>query len=334
MQALRRARPSLKIDIGTERVIDWHVLAGVDAVMFQRPTRKVSVQLAQVCAAQGLPIWVEFDDDFFALPEENPHHDEFMTPECHANIRAMLALADVVTVTTPDLAKVFGRFHRDVRIVPNALMTNMVGHVPDHAGKKRTPMVMWRGSRTHQIDIDAYTEPIAEVAKNHPDLTWGFQGYATSRVMRAIGPKAIRGGMLDTIAYFGAIAAARPKVLMVPLADHPFNRSKSNIAGLEATFAGAVPIVPDWPDWQVPGWLHYSDQSTFAAQLELAITMSDEEVDRRWSMAKRHIDNQLTIDTVNAKRNKIVDELEVLAFDRDARAKKRASVSPIRKGDK
>ena len=35
----------------------------------------------------------------------------------------------------------------------------------------------------------------------------------------------------------------------MPLEDNAFNRAKSDIAALEASVFGAVPIVPDWAEW-------------------------------------------------------------------------------------
>lgn len=333
LNALRKTRPNLRVEVGTDRVIDWTVLGGADAVLFQRPTTKVSVQIAAMAAHHGLPIVVEFDDDFFAIPYENPHHDDYMTPEVHANIKKILRLADVVTVATARLAKVFGELHHDVRIVPNALMTNMVGGIPDHAGKPRTPMVMWRGSKTHQIDLDAYNDDIVATSREFHGLQWAFQGYATGKVMAGIGKAAVRGGMLDNLEYFAAIAAVRPRVLMVPLADHAFNHSKSNIAGLEATFAGAVPVVPDWEEWQVPGWIRYT-RETFRQQLGAAISMSGEESDNRWRQSANHISANLTIDVINGKRHTLLDELERKSFDPKLRAAKRGIVSLRRRDEK
>lgn len=331
LNALRQKRHGLQLT-HLEKEINWASLCTGDAAIFQRPTTKNQLQVAQMCAQHGMPIWVEYDDDFFGLPEENPTHDAYMNPEAHGVIRKICALADVVTASTAELAKVFAPLNKNVRVIPNGLMTNMVGFIPDHSGQPRSDMVMWRGSKTHGIDLDAFTPEIIDASKANPAVSWAFQGWSTAKLTSGIGPKAVRGAMLDNLEYFYVISVVRPKVLMVPLADHRFNRSKSNIAGIEATYAGAVPVVPDWPEWQVPGWLHYApgDPASFRAVLQRAIDMPAEEQQIRWIMARKHIEAHLTVDIVNGKRRQILDEFEVLSASPEARARKRALVAPRR----
>jgi hypothetical protein len=38
-------------------------------------------------------------------------------------------------------------------------------------------------------------------------------------------------------------------MMVVPLRDNAFNRAKSNIAQLEATFGGMLTVGPKWPEW-------------------------------------------------------------------------------------
>lgn len=326
LHALRRQRPSLHVSVIDS--INWASLSGYDAVLFQRPTTENHVQIARMVAQHGLPVWVEFDDNFFAIPRDNPHYEQFMSPAVHQHIVRLCSVADVVTVTTQALAAVFSQFHKDVRVIPNALMTNLVGHIPDHGPEPRSPIIMWRGSNTHQRDVDTYSAQIIGAAKAHPELRWAFQGYAPYGVIEGIGPMASSGKMQDQLDYFAMLKATRPLAFIVPLADHAFNRCKSNIAAIEAVYAGAVPLVPDWPEWQIPGAATYRDQESFAAGLEELITLSDEARFLRWSKAKAYIDSHLSIDVVNSKRNALVTELEDLSMDYVARAKKRALVAP------
>ena len=240
LAALRRKRPSLQVQVVEQ--INWASLALADAVLLQRPYRPNDVTIATMCQKHGIPLWVEHDDNIFQMPVGNPAYDQYMNPDVHQRIAKICQLADVVTVSTDHLADRFAPVCRErPTVARNALMTNMVGHVPNHDGQPRMNAVFWRGSRTHQRDLDTYTLEMVQVARDNPDVLWCMQGIGPEnyRLMELI-PKARQGKMLDPLDYFVMLATTRPRVVVVPLADHPFNRSKSNIAYLEAIYSGAI----------------------------------------------------------------------------------------------
>ena len=111
---------------------------------------------------------------------------------------------------------------------------------------------------------------------------------------------------------------------MVPLADHPFNRSKSNIAYLEAIYSGAICVAPDWDEWRHPGVLTYTGKESFQAQLQRAITMPADELDAEWRRGRDYVETALTIDVVNNVRSAVLDRLEAAAFDPAVRDSHRA----------
>lgn len=326
LAALRRQRPSLHY--GMIDRITWMSMSMYDAVFMQRPTTENQVKIARMAAQHGLPIWLDYDDNFFQIPRDNPFFETFMSPSVHRNVVQLCSIANVVTVSTEALAAVFRQFHRDVRVVPNGLMTSFIGHVPNHGAEPRNPIVLWRGSNTHQRDVDMYSTQMIEASKLHPHMRWAFQGYAPYSVIEGIGPAASSGKFLDQLDYFATIRAMKPSTAIVPLADNAFNRCKSNIAALEAVYAGAVPVVPDWPEWQIPGAATYRDGSSFMRALTEVIELSDDARYLRWSKAKAYIDANLTIDVTNNKRAALVSELEELTHDYAAREEKRSRVAP------
>jgi len=326
LAALRRQRPSLHY--GMIDRISWMSMSMYDAVFMQRPTTENQVRIARMAAQHGLPIWIDYDDNFFGIPRDNPTWEVFMNPETHRNVVQICSVATVVTVTTESLAAVFRQFHNDVRVIPNGLMTSFVGHVPMHGTKQRNPIVLWRGSNTHQRDVDTYAPQIIEASKNHPSMRWAFQGYAPYSVIEGIGPAASTGKFVDQLDYFALIRAMFPVAAIVPLADNAFNRCKSNIAAIEAVYAGAVPVVPDWPEWQIPGAAKYRDNASFSEALNEVLGLSVEAHFLRWSKAKAYVDEHLSIDVTNNKRSALVTELEEASHDYASRELKRARVAP------
>ncbi len=325
LSALRHSKPGLSVQVANE--VDWVAMALADAIMLQRPCRSSQVQIAEMAAKHGVPVWVEHDDDIFSLPSDNPHHDQYMNPGVHAAAAKIANLADIVTVSTQALAERFAKFTRQPPIVvPNALMTNMVGHVPDHADKPRMNAVMWRGSITHQRDLDLYTDAMARVAAQNPDTAWLFQGIGANnyRVLEVI-TKSQRGHQADPIDYFNILASTRPKVMVVPLVDNAFNRAKSNIAWIEAIYAGAVCVAPDWPEWRRPGCFNYASTEAFPEVLNAAINLSDKTRNEHWRAGRDFVNGELAIDVVNQKRVAIMDLLSNMSESRDWRAGRRAA---------
>ncbi len=324
LSALRHARPSMSLQVAQE--VDWVALALADAIMMQRPFKGNQLQIAEMAAKHGVPLWVEHDDDIFSLPTDNPSYEVFMNPGVHATTARIAQMADIVTVSTEALAKRFAPFCRNPPIViPNALMTNMVGHIPDHGDQPRMNAVMWRGSVTHQRDLDIYTDAMAQVADRNPDTAWLFQGIGSSnyRVLESI-KKSQRGMQADPIDYFNILSATRPRVMVVPLADCAFNRAKSNIAWIEAIYSGAICVAPDWPEWHRPGCINYSTPEDFAGMLHTAINLPDDERNSLWAEGRDFIDKTLAIEVVNNQRNAVMDALTQMSESFEWRAKRRS----------
>lgn len=324
LSALQRRRPSLQVTV-TESV-NWAAMSQAGAIMMQRPMTDNQVTIAVLAARQGIPIWVDYDDNLFDVPRDNPAYETHMTPKAHENAINCVKLADIVTVSTEALAKVFRQLHRNVLVVPNALMSNLVGAVPNH-GDERNPIVLWRGGNSHQRDIDEFTPEIVAASKTS-DHRWLFHGYQPYRTIDGIGARAASAKGVDPLDYFGVLAAMRPEVMIVPLCDHSFNRSKSNIAAIEGIYAGAVPVVPDWPEWQMPGVLRYGDRPSFAAALDKALRLTKEQRHNMWNAGRKFINEVLSIDVVNSRRAGVVEFLERMSFDENQRAAKRAQIAP------
>ncbi len=327
LSALRRVRPSLSIKVA-EWPIEWVSMAMADAILIQRPHRPDQLSIAMMAKKHGIPLWVEHDDNIFSLPADNPAFDTFMRPEVHQVVAKILRMADVVTFSTIALAERMGQFVKGKAfLVPNALMTNMVGHIPDHEGKKRMDAVMWRGSITHQRDLDSHTLSMVELSKLFPEMSWIFQGLspANYRILELL-PRSQRGQSLDPLDYFGVLSATRPKIMMVPLVDNEFNRSKSNIAYIEAIYAGAICVAPDMPEWQRPGCVTYTDQRDFVGKMSWAMSMPAEEQNALWRAGRQHVEQHMTIETANHIRSAAIDHLESLAGNQRWRDQQRTTL--------
>lgn len=95
--------------------------------------------------------------------------------------------------------------------------------------------VMWGGSATHQTDLEQIVPVVMETAKRYD---WHFMGYT---------PKALEGLVtshkgVPMTGYLDEIKRIAPDVGLAPLADIPFNKTKSNIKLLEYGAIGAATV--------------------------------------------------------------------------------------------
>ncbi len=320
LAALRQKRPGLQIQVIEN--INWASLGMNDVVMLQRPHSPNQLKIAEMAVRHGLPLWVDHDDDVFNIPRGNPAYESYMNPGVHATVANILRLADIVTTSTVPLKRVVERFNPNTHVVPNALMSNMVGAIRQ-SDAPRSNLVYWRGSSTHQRDLDFYTPQMVEVAKRNPTVPWLFHGLSAANYqLLDMIPTAKKAARVDPIEYFSFISNLRPRVFVVPLDDNTFNHSKSNIAWIEATFAGAVCVAPSWEEWQRPGVLNYTPEN-FAEVLHKAINLEPPQHEALWAQAAEYVSERLDIDAVNGKRSAIIDELELKRGDLAWRSSRR-----------
>jgi hypothetical protein len=107
---------------------------------------------------------------------------------------------------------------------------------------------------------------------------------------------------LDVIDYFDNGMALAPSVMQVPLADTPFNRSKSNIAFIEGAYWGAICVVPEW--WEVPA-LSYKDNNEYYECLTLAFGANSAYTELAWNYVK----DNLLLSNINRLRVELIKNL-------------------------
>lgn len=263
--------------------LSWGNLARYSLLFFQRPFSTGQLEWARTGKQAGLPIWLDFDDHVFDVPLSNPGYRLMMKKEVIEVIDQIVALADVVTLSTPTLAKVFtARFGQDAKfqVIPNA--HNDFLFPPEALSPHSlSKTVFWRGTATHAADLWAFSKEIIEVATAHPDWQFVFAGYYPYQLNGQMEFNYVKGGEL--LKYFGFLHRLRPAITIVPLQDNSFNRCKSNIAWMESAVFGGTAIVPNWPEWHgvssVPDWPEwhsissyiYDDPQGFQLALESAI---------------------------------------------------------------
>lgn len=289
----------------------WAQAADFDVLFLQRPVSEGIFKLAEYVKGLGVKVWVDHDDNLFDLPTESRVFFDY-DDKVRRRMHEILKLADVITVSTDGMRQVMKAFGLDSIVVRNAL--NNEWHPPVKEHNARSRVVAWRGSETHVADLIYFNDPIEEavlkstdvyhffgyapwvLCHNVPYYAEGIYGEPTARV-RLHKPEDIR-------IYHDNLKKYKPRLMHVPLISNSLNAAKSNIAWIEATYAGAVCIAPDWPEWRMPGVLNYKSLEEYTQLL-----VSEQDRTAEWKKSMAYIEDNLTLSKTNEKRIEILKEL-------------------------
>lgn len=225
---------------GREHVVDV-VPPDADVVVMQRPLMRGTVDGIVHLQRHGVRVVVEVDDDFASIHPRNvsfANVNPSVSPDRnHLHLMRACSLADHVVVTTPALARRYGR-HGRFSIVPNHVPARYLDVTPEpHDGV----FVGWTGSiDTHPTDLQVTRGGVAQAVR---DTGARFAVVGTGKgVQRALGldvaPLVSGWAPLDRYPE----AMAQLDVGIVPLDDIVFNHGKSWLKGLEMAAVG-VPFV-------------------------------------------------------------------------------------------
>jgi hypothetical protein len=316
---LRKSRRDVNLIYMHVDRVSWAELALSDIVFMQRPFSLQHLDIFENARATGTKIWLDYDDDLFNIPIDNATFDTYMDKDVKQRIAHMVRHADAVSVSTPDLyEKLKGLAKGLLQIVPNAIPAEFFPW-RDRSGtnmaeRSEEIRVYWRGSKHHQADLTDYGLEIVEVAKKHPDVKFIFHGFRPWWIVKCI-ENGVDISPSDVIKFHKTMRAFRPDILIVPLADNTFNKSKSNIAWIEGTMAGAATIAPRWPEWTMPGIKSYDSDKDFRNTLDEMICQAKEDRSKLHAASNeswKYILENLTLDKVNKKRALIIDALSGL----------------------
>jgi hypothetical protein len=297
--------PNLKAQLGQDwdftstHEHSWVTMVGTDVLYLQRPFTEDHLTLAKMAEACQTKLWVDYDDDLFAVPVGNPAHQTYGKEETKRRIAQIVARAHLVTVSTPALFERLKPLNSNVVCVPNALNDDLFGKFP--APEPPHKLVLWRGSPTHDPDLASVLPEILQAVDQHQDWTFAFLGAPFWALRRALDGKknVVFSDPVDPIEYWQVIARIRPAIMLVPLERNDFNASKSNIAWIEGAWAGAVTVAPAMPEWERPGVFNYQKQSDFLEVLHHAMSIDDEEHARTIEAAREALPR---LSKVNALR--------------------------------
>ena len=293
------------IENGEGKVFDWSNMSRYNILFLQRPFLEQHAAMAEFAKRFNIKVWLDHDDNVLDVPKDNPANKHYDKEKVRANIKLCLQYADLITVSTPFLKQLFeGYGGNNIHVVPNALNTDFFGNMNQ---PKLNNIVLWRGSNTHFMDYKTVADTINKMAFRGHNL-YIIGGECKDKhndVRNLIRREYMHQPAIDVIKYHRLIRDLRPRFIFVPLVINDFNRGKSNIAWMEAAWAGGATLATYMDEWIRPGITNYYDTEDFKEKFELLLT-NDEYLIEKVKESQRHIKKHLTLNKTNRLRYKLL----------------------------
>lgn len=213
----------------------------VDVIVFQRLCNAGMTAAIPLLQEAGVTVVIEVDDDFTSIDPNNTayaaHHPTTSPDSNFLVLAEACKLADLVTVTTPALARIYGN-HGRVAVLPNRLPAAVLDvEAPPHADP---PRVGWAGSvSSHPNDLQATRGQVARVCLEHRLRFVNVGPGGTVKPLGLDGEQAT--GWVPPWEWYPTIASELD-IAIAPLAATRFNAAKSSLKLLEHSATG-VPCV-------------------------------------------------------------------------------------------
>lgn len=221
----------------------WTVLAGrFEAIRKEDVHHDVAV-LSRIVSPtfvswlrdQSIRVIMDIDDNFYAIPRTHPGWRTVGagSPTYLSQLTECLLMADLVTVTTPELVTELGKYNPKIHVIPNGWdATNPHWKIkyfhPDNIN------IGWAGTITHREDFQLILPSLLRLAKKYPWVKLLIGGDPKIYEMLRNVPERQKQFLPMVPFYFYPHVLSYLDLWLAPLVDNAFNRSKSDIKLVDA----------------------------------------------------------------------------------------------------
>lgn len=221
----------------------------VDLLVMQRVSSRAQAELVRWMRSKGAAVVMDSDDAMWAIDKKNIAWKAWNAGLYHWRWMDVVAeIADVTTVTTPALARRYGKHGRTV-VLPNCVPGDLRDHLTSVRGDLDPGLTVgWAGfTGTHPDDLTVVGDAVRDFQQD-TDCTVRVVGDAAGAARDwGVSPENV-----DPVAptpiglpYYTALTSL--DVGLVPLRDIAFNRAKSYLKALEFAAAGVIVVASPTP---------------------------------------------------------------------------------------
>lgn len=217
----------------------------IDCVIMQRVATQAQVGLISWFQSKGTAVVIDSDDAMWVIDKDNVAWKAWNTPTHHwRSLDQAAHLADLTTVTTPVLARRYGK-HGRCEVLPNCIPADLMDLLEPLSRDDTRPVVGWAGfTSTHPGDLTVVGDAVARLGEEvtvrvvgdaeGAARDWGIQG------VEQVGPVKLG------LPYYSALTLL--DIGLVPLRTTAFNRAKSWLKALEYAATGVAVVASDTPE--------------------------------------------------------------------------------------
>jgi len=239
-------------DLSGKDNLDWPDYISYDVAVFQRPFIKPHLITINMLKLMGLKIIIDYDDDVLNVPMHNPFYGNYESNK--ETIQQIAQVADEIWVSTIGLKETFSKFNKNIKIVPNAHNDYLFPTKNKVKFNGKSKKVAYRGGSTHEIDVYSQLNDWIEIINKNQNTEFYFMGSRFPYLESRCGDNYLIIPGTHILDYFRNMRKVNPNIFIYTLEDNKFNRGKSNISWIEATYAGAAVIAPEFlPEFIKPG---------------------------------------------------------------------------------
>jgi glycosyltransferase involved in cell wall biosynthesis len=224
---------------------DWTV----DVIVAQRPVLPGPTKIIdRIVRSKGErpKIVVELDDDLLNVDAHNKVARRlYWQPEIQANLKKNIAAADLITVSTEQLAEAVRPLNSNVVVLENCIPEQMLSWQAGCYNDRFT--IGWQGSPTHEGDWQVAAQPVQRWFNQAKKGNLAVEMHTVGDVPKSfpqIYPHRISSWRQSIEEYYRVLDW---HVALAPLSNSKFNTSKSHIRALEAAMLGFPVIASDVP---------------------------------------------------------------------------------------
>lgn len=246
-------------DISDTKIWDWTVVCGASAIILQRPFTRDHVAIIMGAKNMGLRVILDYDDLLSEVDQYNPTYQLYRDNQ--ASLKLCYQYADEIWCSTAAIAESIGE---KCIVIPNAHNDYLFPVSKKREFNMATKKAFYRGGSSHQADVNEKADLLIRSINKHTDWMFSIMGDRFTYIEQRTGENHHIIPGIPLMEYFRFLNQNNPNIMLFPLCDTKFNRAKSNISWLEATYSGAVLF----GNKNLPEFHHAQDIDTLEATLD------------------------------------------------------------------
>lgn len=228
-------------------------IEGIDVAIFSRPHHDSLIATYQ---RLGVPVIVDIDDDFEAIPESHPGYNFVGAGDPYYLNKWLncIHMADLLIVASEELKKRYEVMNTRCKVIPNGWSADHMSWLVKRNIHKDKLMIGWGGTITHREDFRPCISPIKKILREYPEtmvfIAGDYEIY--KHFINVAEDRKMFCPMVSYAVYPSMLSMY--DILLAPLEDNHFNRAKSDIKLVDACAKGIPFVASNVPTYASDKW--------------------------------------------------------------------------------